>query len=83
MPTTPQWEMPTPIEAVIMRVLPAGLPQTVHYQARIQSVVFPYFANDANMKWHYKYYQTFGLKLIHRGFFRQYNYGVPLKELEV
>ena len=31
----------------------------------------------------YKYYQTLGLKLIHRGFFGQYNYGVPLKELEV
>ena len=31
----------------------------------------------------YKYYQTLGLKLIHRGFFRQYNYGLPLKELEV
>lgn len=30
-----------------------------------------------------KYYQTLGLKLIHRGFFRQYNYGLPLKELEV
>ena len=30
-----------------------------------------------------KYYQTIGLKLIHRGFFRQYNYGLPLKELEV
>ena len=27
----------------------------------------------------YKYYQTLGLKLIHRGFFRQYNYGLPLK----
>lgn len=31
----------------------------------------------------YKYYQTLGLKLIHKGFFRQYNYGLPLKELEV
>ena len=31
----------------------------------------------------YKYYQTLGLKLIHRGFFRQYNYGLPLKEFEV
>ena len=31
----------------------------------------------------YKYYQTLGLKLIHRGLFRQYNYGLPLKELEV
>ena len=31
----------------------------------------------------YKYYQTLGLKLIHRGFFRQYNYGLPLKEMEV
>ena len=30
----------------------------------------------------YKYYQTLGLKLIHRGLFRQYNYGLPLKELE-
>lgn len=30
-----------------------------------------------------KYYQTLDLKLTHRGFFRQYNYGVPLKELEV
>lgn len=31
----------------------------------------------------YKYYQTLGLKLIHKGFFGQYNYGVPLNELEV
>ena len=31
----------------------------------------------------YKYYQTLGLKLIHRGFFRQYNYGLLLKELEI
>ena len=31
----------------------------------------------------YKYYQTLGLKLFHRGFFRQYNYGLPLNELEV
>ena len=31
----------------------------------------------------YKYYQFLGMKLIHRGFFRQYNYGLPLKELEV
>ena len=31
----------------------------------------------------YKYYQTLDLKLIHRGFFRQYNYGLPLKDLEV
>lgn len=30
----------------------------------------------------YKYYQTLGLKLIHRGFFRQYNYGLPLIERE-
>ena len=29
----------------------------------------------------YKYYQTLVLKLIHKGFFRQYNYGLPLKEL--
>ena len=27
----------------------------------------------------YKYYQTLSLKLIHRGFFRQYNYGLPYK----
>ena len=31
----------------------------------------------------YKYYKTLGVKLIHRGFFGQYNYGLPLKELEV
>ena len=31
----------------------------------------------------YKYYQTLGLKLIHRGFFGQYNYGLPLKELDI
>ena len=31
----------------------------------------------------YKYYQAPSLKLIHRGFFRQYNYVLPLKELEV
>lgn len=31
----------------------------------------------------YKYYHTLGLKLIHRGFFRQDYYGLPLKELEV
>ncbi|QRO26105.1 hypothetical protein I6J50_07820 [Phocaeicola coprophilus] len=31
----------------------------------------------------YKYYQTLGLKLIHRVFFRQYNYRLPFKEVDI
>ena len=31
----------------------------------------------------YKYYQTLGLKLIHKGLFGQYNYGLPMKDLNV
>lgn len=30
----------------------------------------------------YKYYQALGLKLFHRGFFGQYNYGLPLKQYQ-
>ena len=31
----------------------------------------------------YKYYQTLGLKLIHKGLFGQYNYRLPIKDLNV
>lgn len=31
----------------------------------------------------YKYYQTLGLKFIHEGLFGQYNYGLPMKDLNV
>ncbi len=31
----------------------------------------------------YKYYQMLGLKFIHKGLFGQYNYGLPMKDLNV
>lgn len=31
----------------------------------------------------YKYYQTLGLKLIHKGIFGQHNYGLPIKDLNI
>ncbi len=31
----------------------------------------------------YKYYQMLGLILIHKGLFGQYNYGLPMKDLNV
>ena len=31
----------------------------------------------------YKYYQTLGLKRIHRGLFKENNFGLPMKDLNV